>query len=334
MKVIKVPIEWDSSISIYASEPFLRDVGDEYGWLGGIDRSGRLACLLPYAVIRKSVLRLVRFPVQTFFPDGEVGIEEERAFLGGVVDYFRAAGADVIVPATFNTVFRTYPEGAIAAPYGSHIIDLTQSETALWNNLHAKHRNVIRNAAKKGVHIGEGPEHLDTAFHLVRDAFLRSAKGAAGKLRIGLRLDYEAFKRQVQIFGDNVLVLVAEHEGVAQGCAVIPFSKHSAYYMHGGSLPVPVTGAMNLLQWEAIRRFHQLGVRQYDFFGARIAPEKGSKVEGIKKFKERFGGRFIQGYMWKFPLRPLSYRLYSVAARVRNGGDIVDQEKHRFLENG
>jgi hypothetical protein len=333
MKVIKVPIEWDSSISIYASEPFLCDVGDEYGWLGGIDASGRLACLLPYTVIRKSVLRLVRFPIQTFFPEGEVGIEEERAFLGGVVDYFRAAGADVIVPATFNTVFRTYPEGALAAPYGSHIIDLTQSETSLWNNLHAKHRNVIRNAAKKGVHIVAGPEHLDTAFHLVRDAFLRSAKGAAGKLRIGLRLDYEGFKRQVHTFGENVLVLVAEHEGVAQGCAVIPFSQHSAYYMHGGSLPVPVTGAMNLLQWEAIRRFHQLGVLQYDFFGARIDPEKGSKVEGIKKFKERFGGRFIKGYMWKFPLRPLKYRLYSAAARVRNGGDIVDQEKHRLFEN-
>lgn len=333
MKVIKVPIEWDSSISIYASEPFLRDIGDEYGWLGGIDDAGRLACLLPYAVIRKAVLRLVRFPVQTFFPEGEVGIEEERAFLNGVVGHFRSEGADVIVPATFNTVFRTYPEGALAARYGSHIIDLSQSETVLWNNLHTKHRNVIRNAAKKGVHIVKGPEYLDTAFRLVRDAFIRSAKGAAGKLRVGLRLDYEGFKRQVHTFGENVVVLVAEHEGVAQGCAVIPFSKHSAYYMHGGSVPVPVTGAMNLLQWEAIRLFHQLGVSQYDFFGARIDPEKGSKVEGIKKFKERFGGQFMQGYMWKFPLRPLKYPLYSLAARVRNGGDIVDQENRRPCRN-
>jgi lipid II:glycine glycyltransferase (peptidoglycan interpeptide bridge formation enzyme) len=330
---MKIPIEWNSSISIYASELFLSNVSDEYGWLGGIDKSGKILCVLPYSVIQKAVLRMIRFPVQTFFPEGDIGAEEEKTFLNSAVNYFLSTGADVIIPATFNTVFRTYPEGALVAPYGSYILDLLQSEESLWNNLHSKHRNVIRSATKKGVVILEGPEHIETAFRLVQDSFKRSAKGTTGRLRIGFRLDYDSFKRQVQNFGENVLVLVAEHEGIAQGCAVIPFSKHSAYYMHGGSLPTPVTGAMNLLQWEAIRLFHQLGVRQYDFFGARIDPERGSKVEGIMKFKERFGGQFIQGYMWKFPLRAFKYQLYSFAALVRNGGDVVDQEKHKLYKN-
>lgn len=330
---MKVPIEWNSSVSIYASESFLSNVSDEYGWLGGIDKSGKILCVLAYSVIQKAVLRMIRFPVQTFFPEGEIGIEEEKIFLNSAVNYFLSTGADVIIPATFNTVFRTYPEGALVAPYGSYILDLLQSEESLWNNLHSKHRNVIRNATKKGVSILEGSEHLETAFRLVQDSFKRSAKGTTGRLRIGFRLDYDAFKRQVQNLGENVLVLVAEYEGIAQGCAVIPFSKHSAYYMHGGSLPTPVTGAVNLLQWEAIRLFQQLGVRQYDFFGARIDPERGSKAEGIMKFKERFGGQFIQGYMWKFPLRTLKYQLYSFAALVRNGGDVVDQEKHKLYKN-
>jgi len=39
MKVKKVEINWNPNLSIYASEPFLKAVGDEYGWLGGFDNS-------------------------------------------------------------------------------------------------------------------------------------------------------------------------------------------------------------------------------------------------------------------------------------------------------
>lgn len=259
MKVMKVPIKWNSNISIYASEKFLSNVSDEYGWLGGIDESDNLRCVLPYSIIQKAVFRMIRFPVQTCFFDGNIKIEEEKMFLNSAVDYFRSTGADIIIPATFNTVFRTYPERARVAPYGNYIVDLSQSEESLWKNLHPKHRNVIRNAMKKGVSIVEGSEYLETVYGLVRDSFKRSAKGVFGKFRIGFRLDYEAFRQQVECFGENVKVLVAEYNGIAQGCAVIPFSNNTAYYMHGGSIPTPVTGAMNLLQWEAIRFFTNLG---------------------------------------------------------------------------
>ncbi len=334
MKAKRVEINWHSGLPIYASEAFLKGVSGEYGWIGGINETGKLLCVLPYSVIRKSLFRLIRFPVQTIPLEEELDIDEERGFLNSVVKYFRSTGADLIIPATFNTVFRTYPDKAMVAPFGSYIVDLRKSEEELWNNLHSKHRNVIRNAMKKGVTIRSGPEHLATAYRLVRDSFRRSAKGLTGRLRIGFRMDYEAFKDQVLGLGEYVKVFVAEHEGIAQGCAVIPFSDHSAYYMHGGSIPNPLTGAANLLQWEAIRQFRELGVGHYDFFGARMDPERGSKVEGIMKFKERFGGQLIQGYMWKLSFRPLKYFLYSLAARVRSGGDVVDQERHKLKSVG
>lgn len=330
MRATPIEINWHSGLSIYASESFLKTVSDEYGWIGGIDNSGKLLCVLPYSVIRKAIFRLIRFSAQTILLEGEVDVEEEREFLNSAVEYFRSTGADLIIPATFNTVFRTYPDGAIAAPYGSYILNLGQPEETLWNNLHQKHRNVIRNAIKKGVKIQSGPEYLESAYQLVRDSFRRSAKGFMGKMRIGLRMDYDTFKHQVLGLGEYVKVFVAEYEGVMQGCAVIPFSAHSAYYMHGGSISNPLTGATNLLQWETIRLFRELGVRHYDFVGARINPEKGSKVEGIMKFKERFGGQLVQGYMWKFPFSPKKYFLYSLAARVRSGGDFVDQEHHKL----
>jgi hypothetical protein len=329
MNATPIEIQWNPDVSIFASEAFLRTVSPRYGWLGGFDDGNQLRCALPYTVIRKAGLSLARFPVQTIAMQ-ELTIEQERRFLNAAVKALEALGVDVIVPATFNTVFRTCPDQAISAPFGSFRIDLTIGEEALWKRVHNKHRNVIRNAEKKGVVIKTGPQHLRTAFELTRLSFERSASGPLGRLRVRARLDYETFRSQIQSLGDNAMVFVAEHDGVPQGAAVIPFSRHAAYYMHGGSADSPLTGSANLMQWEIIKRFSGMGVRAYDFFGARVNPDAGSKIEGIMRFKERFGGEFVRGYMWKMPCRPFKYRLYHLAAAIRNGGDVVDQERGRL----
>ena len=311
-------IDWRPELSIYASESYLKMVSDEYGWIGGVDDSGKLRCVLPYTVIRKSIFRMVRFRVETI-PWGE-GLEgeEEKVFLNSAVEYFRSIGADMIIPATNNTIFRVYPDGAIAAPYGTFIIDLTQPEEALWTNLHSKHRNVIRNAMNKGVEIRCGLEHILTAYELTRETLKRSKLGF---------MSYGDFERFVGGLNENVKIFVAFYQGSPQGCAVLPFSSHSAYYLYGGSISSPLTGAMNMLQWEAIRTFRNLGVRHYDFVGVRINPEKESKQEGLMVFKRRFGGELTQGYMWKYAFNPLKYFVYSLAVRFLRGGDIVDLER-------
>jgi hypothetical protein len=321
IRAIPVGIDWNPGLSIFASEQFLKAVGDEYGWLGGSDDSGKLRCILPYTIIQKAMVRMVRFRVETIPMEEVFSVEQEISFLDSVVEYFRSIGAGLIIPATTNTIFRTYPHGAIAAPYGTYIIDLSQPEETLWGNLHSKHRNVIRNAIKKDVRVLSGMEHANTAYRLVRDTFKRSALPF---------MDYHDFMRMVRGLGQNVKIFVADHKQVVQGCAVIPFSNKSAYYVYGGSVPEPLTGAMNLLQWEAIRYFRGLGVKRYDFCGVRINPEKGSKQASLMMFKERFGPQLFQGYMWKCSLSPVKSILYSLAVRLFRGGDIVDAERHKL----
>jgi hypothetical protein len=46
-------------------------------------------------------------------------------------------------------------------------------------------------------------------------------------------------------------------------------------------------------------------------------------------FKERFGGRLMQGYLWKYYFRPIQSLAYSISVRLLRGGDIIDQEKRR-----
>jgi hypothetical protein len=321
MDVKQVKINWNPDLSIFASESFLRAVGDEYGWLGGYDDSGRLCCVLPYTVIRKAIFRMVRFRVETIAIGNELEIEEEKTFLDKVVEFFRVKGADMIIPATTNTIFRTYPDGAIVAPYGSYLIDLTQPEETILNNFSASHRRKVRLARKKGLEIKEGTQFLRTAYDLVKDTFKRWSRGFMG---------WEEFKRYVGSLDENVKILVADYQGREQGAVVIPFSKHSAYYVYGGSIPQPITGATNLLHWEAIRQFRELGVRRYDFVGVRIKPEKGSKQDGLKMFKERFGGQLVRGYMWKYSIHPAKFAAYSMVVHILRGGDIVDQERHKL----
>ena len=316
-----VPIEWHDGLSIYASAAHLRSVGDEFGWLGGFDARNTLRCVLPFTVVRKAIFRMVRFRIETLPVGGELSVAEETAFLDQVIAHFRARGADMVIPATTNTIFRAVPAGAISAPYGTHVIDLTQTKEALWKDMHASHRNAVSKSERKGVKISHGLEHLPAVHEMITVTLKRTGLGF---------MSFEKLDKMVRELGPHIRIYVAEFEGKLQGCAICPFSLHSAYYLYAGSAERPVNGAMKQLNWEAMRSFQDLGCRRWDFVGARIDPDPGSKQEGLSIFKERFGGRLVKGHMWKYSFHPLKFMLYQLAARLRRGGDIVDEERRRL----
>lgn len=321
MKAVPIEIKWHPGLSIFAKESFLKAVGDHYGWLGGVDNAGTLRCILPYTIVRKAIMRMVRFRVETLYTGEELSLEEEKAFLNSMVAYFRTQGADVIIPATTNTIFRTYPDGSDAAPYGSYVIDLTLPEEVLWKNIDRIYRQNINTAIKAEVTIRDGADQLVPTYEHVRDTFQKSKLPFMG---------FDEFERFVQGLGENGKIMVAEYQGVIQSYVLFAFSDYCAYAIYAGNLAELHQGANKLLYWEAIKYFKKLGIQRYDFVGARINPEKGSKQEGLNRLKKRYGAKLKQGYMWKYPLHPLKYRLYCMAARWRSGGDIVDTERHKM----
>jgi hypothetical protein len=325
MRAIPLAINWHKGLPIFAHETFLKEVGDEYGWVGGVDDSGKLRCVLPYTVIRKAIFRMVRFRVETIPLEDDLSINEEKAFLNSAVEYFRSMDADVIIPATTNTIFRTYPDGADVAPYGSYIIDLSQPEEILWKNIDRITRQNINTAKKNGASINCGVERLDIIHGLIRDTFKRSNLPF---------MSYEALERYVLGLGENGMLMSVDYQGVIHSCVVFAFSDYCAYAVYAGNISNMNQGANKLLYWEAIQLFKKLGIRRYDFVGARINPKKGSKQEALNLFKKRFGAELIQGYMWKYNLRPVKSLAYSLAVRFLRGGDIVDAERHKMQTIG
>jgi hypothetical protein len=322
LRATPVAINWHNDLPIYASEGFLKSMGDEYAWIGGFDESGQLRCVLPYTIMRKLGFRMVRFRVETIPLGRELDEGEEKSFLNSVVDHFRSNRVDMIIPSNNTAIFRTYPDGALAAPYGTFINELNQSDEVLMGNIRKTYRNNIRRAVKAGIQIKCGMEYFDTSYNLIAETLGRS--DITFKTR-------DELKRTVLALGENVKIFAAEHEGVLQGCLIAPFSKHTAYNWYCGSKNEPMLGAMHLLHWEAIRHFREMGVKRFNFQGVRINPKTGSKQEGILNYKKGFGGELVQGYVWKYRLRTLKWAAYSVAVRLLMGGDFVDQERSKLV---
>ncbi|MCK4441297.1 MAG: peptidoglycan bridge formation glycyltransferase FemA/FemB family protein [Sulfurovaceae bacterium] len=314
---------YNKNMPIFFSESYLKTESNEYGWITGYINNKQIVTIL-YFIHSKLIFRLLRFTNETYFFDKKFKKSYEEEFLNKLVKIVKKLNIDMIIQPTTNVVFDNFPTNSIYAPFGSYKIDLTQDEEQLWNNLHSKHRNVIRNAKKKGIQVFENEYDINEIYEIINTTFARSSISFISK---------DKFIKQINNLKSNVKVFVAKtQDGKIQGCAVIPYSNYSGYYSHGGSISHPLTGAMNYLQWKVIISLKKSNVNYYDFVGARISPIKGSKLEGIQKFKKRFGSTLYIGYMWKYPIKPLKSKLFEFIYRIlkKSEGDIIDQEKHKL----
>lgn len=266
-------------------------------------------CILPFYIKHKYIFNYLIFT--TGLCGKIVSPEKEKTFLEQAIEYIKAQKiADFILMNHVTALFHAVPAGSKSCKFGSYVLDLSSSEDELFAGLHPKHRNVIKKAVKDGIEIKKGNEYRKICIELVINTLQRQ----------GVVPPSAAFLEKLgDSLGTNLDYWVAADEsGKVHGSAILVWNAgHSAYYLFGGSCSQPHTGAMNLLHWEAIREMKKRQVRFYDFVGARINPEPGSKYEGIQRFKARFGGELQCGYLWKTGINPLKYALYTTLTRLR-----------------
>ena len=310
---------------VFSSEygEFIKDAGQKL--FIATDEAG---VLMPFKIFKTKFLTVAK----VLFPPLKNGIrltqEEEKKFLNQFVEHLsRTKLVDRIFPPENFCIFKTAPNGSVYAPFGTYTLHLdSQTKAELFASLHGKHRNVIRNAEKNNAIIKYGEDQLPVFFELYKLTMQRSNMYCEA---------YGYFSKFYKLLTDkNAICGVVYYNNIPQGALLMPFSHYGAFYLYGASAnEIKLTGAMNYLHWNTINVLKERGVKQYDFVGARLSDIAGTKLEGVQKFKERFGAELQKGIIWKMNINRAKCIAYDALLKIKcklKGTafptDIIEQE--------
>lgn len=273
--------------------------------LNGVERIGYFVegnLWMPFVVRKKLFLKWIQLYCEVY---NATSAEEEKAFLNNSINLAKEKLGVSHVVSVNTALFRSHPDGADYCKWGSYKVDLSKTEEELFSGLHSKHRNVIRKAEQEGTQVFHGKEYAEDVVALMNDTYGRQgSKYTFGKIYIN----------NINKLGDHAdWWVVKDKEGNPQGSAVFLWNEGaSCYYMHGGSASHTSTGAMNYLIWKAMLTMKERGVKCFDFVGARLTTTPGSKLEGIQRFKSRFGSTLDQGYMFRYVCSKSYYCIFQI----------------------
>lgn len=295
-----VPNEME--LPVLATSTYLRAVKGQYRY--GYLVEGNM--VLPFTIRKKYCFQWMQLDSGIY---GSASPEETQQFLDNVVAFSKRNLRISHIKSSNTALFEAHPSSSDYCKFGTYLVNLTLSEEELFKNLHSKHRNVIRKASSDGIIIEHGPDKAIEAVALMDETFKRQNKISGFSQSMIERFNH---------MGDKVDYWIAKDaDGVLQGSAIFFWNKeNTCYYMHGGSASHTKPGAMNLLMWEAMKCMKSRGVKVFDFVGARLTTERGSKLEGIQRFKSRFGAELKVGYMFRVIVSKPYYYLYIVTMNL------------------
>ena len=208
-------------------------------------------------------------------------------------------------------------------PRRTIVVDLSGDEAAILAAMKSKTRYNIRLAARKGVTVREGTEADLPAFQ--RLMITTSARNQFGTHTPAY------YEQAFQLFVPRgwARLLLAEVEREPAAALMVFALGRRAWYFYGASGDAHREKMPNyLLQWEAMRWARSLGCTEYDLWGVPDEDEekleaeftrRGGGLWGVYRFKRGFGGQLVRTVgAWDRPLRPLLYRLYTLAVRLRS----------------
>ena len=314
IEIVKIDTEFKKHLPIFATKDFLKTKSKEYGWFVSKE------AILPFYIDRRAIFSKLVFTNETIFLNDNI---DEATFLDEVIKKAKSLKVDMISQPLASAVFRTVPKDAQSIEWGSYVVDLTQSEDKILQNMHSKHRNVVRKAIRDGGIEVKETQDIKIVYENLKETMQRLNRGYPSIEELERVKNFSKF-------------YIALKDGVVQGSCVLPYNHHGAFYLYGGSIARPYTGSLNYMHYFAMLELKKEGVKEYDFMGARVEVEKGSKLEGIQRFKSRFGGELKRGYLWKHIYSPykvnMIYAIQKLRYRLKGQlylGDAIDQESKR-----
>jgi hypothetical protein len=160
----------------------------------------------------------------------------------------------------------------------THLIDLREGASAARRAWKAAARREVGRAERAGVtvRVGDGPDDWSAYRALYGQTVAR------WETPLTIYAD-RLFEIIPLVAADEALLLLAERDGEACAGAVVFVHGHYAAYWHAASDVRAAPGAMNALQWTALKRLERRGISWYDLLGSGPLP-------GVVTFKESLGG--------------------------------------------
>lgn len=169
------------------------------------------------------------------------------------------------------------------------LLDLQPTEGTLLADMEKNHRNLIRRCQKEGVRVEfSSSDEAVADFNRLHD--ITAARHKFHRFsRSYISQEFAAFAPT----GQAVVGRAYLADGTLDSAAIFMYYGTMSAYRHGASLmtdkKIPTS---YLLQWEAIRRAQEQGMRWHNFWG--IAPDGAPATHpfyGITHFKKGFGGQ-------------------------------------------
>lgn len=294
-------------------------------WFYGFANSS-MQFILPFAVNKRNIFKIGVFLTASICVDENVNTETEREFLNSVIMIIKQEKlCDWIAQPANWALFRVVPTGSIYCEFGTYRIDLLNSnEDELFQKINYHHKRLIKKAQDNNVIVKSGLEVVNDCGNIFMAAAARGNHTLLSKNELKLLFD---------LMPELVNTNVSYNNLVPQSSIVYFANKFCLYVVYIGNFSSSSLGENHLLHWLAIKDAKTKGIRYFDFVGARINPDPGSKQEGIQKFKKYFGGEFVEGFLWKLPINRSKYYLYKLFIKTyyflrgeQYFGDIIDQE--------
>ncbi len=293
--------DFSNLLPILGQQRYLKIKSSRYGWFVTDNY------ILPYFLDKRSIFTRLVFTTAAVARKSGLTIDDEKLFLDQVIDYVKHHKlCDFIYKAQSNVVFQACPKSSICVPWGTYEVALNKSAEALFNSFNGKSRNAIRKARKEKVTVHH-TQDIDRVYANIKETLQRQAS---------LHYPSKAYLASLLELRDNALFLIAQKENRIQGSLVLLYDAKRGYAMYAGSIATPQVGSLDLLHYEAMLFLQSKGVNIYDFVGTRLHIAKGSKQEGIDRFKRKFNPTLKEGIAFKTVINPLKYYLYLYLSKV------------------
>jgi hypothetical protein len=319
-------------LSVFASVEFLKlkAGSNEYGYFCN-DRFALPFFIEKYLHIKR--LKFTEAVIKNIELNSE--ISEQKNFLNDVIELIKKDKiADFIAPPMAHCVFEVVPENTDYIGWGSYVLNLDKqfnSDEDIFKLFPHKYRNRINKGLDEGVKAVE-IEDIETVYEIISDTFKRQKSPYAPSL--------EFLSNLKKSLGDQVKFVAAYKDDKIQGVVVILVNRFGAFNYYAGSIEKPSNGSLNVLQYEVIRLLINLKVQTYDYMGARLIIKKGSKFEGIQKYKKSVGTELKKGFIFGYIVNDFNHRLfnlmvksYSFITSKEYEGDVILQVKKLEAEH-